>query len=348
MIYKNKNISKMKPTSKPLPKRVPLPAVKRPYPGRDADFDINSTNGPTIRRKPAEQPIVPPLVPITRTFDDPLMNETFKRIQKGIEGYKMQIVIPDNFEEILFAFSRMALHSQETIPQPPSNPVPIPPKTCQCHVDATAIKENPSNPVQPHDFPLKVNPTEPIQQKLFQSHEAAIKPNPKEPIQPKALHPSVKPNPKVLNPLKNFQMNDKPNPRRTLQVQAVPKNLFTTGQPSRNDPALNKNLPPNEKNPPKQLAKPLKNISLPSRPSQNTNLKSPSISSSDSPNFPKIFSLIRQCSTKTVNTPHTETGNKEQNPIPPPKDQNPIPPPINTKNVIIHNKAAFLKGKILY
>ena len=143
-------------------------------------------------------------------------------------------------------------------------------------------------------------------------------------------------------------MNDKPNPGRTLQAQAVPKNLVTTGQPSRNDPALNKNLPPNEKNPPKQLAKPLKNISLPSRPSQNTNLKSPSISSSDSPNFPKIFSLIRQCSTKTVNTPHTETGNKEQNPIPPPKDQNPIPPPINTKNVIIHNKAAFLKGKILY
>ena len=151
-------------------------------------------------------------------------------------------------------------------------------------------------------------------------------------------------------------MNDKPNPGRTLQAQAVPKNLVTTGQPSRNDPALNKNLPPNEKNPPKQLAKPLKNISLPSRPSQNTNLKSPSInpidinktSSSDSPNYPNIFSLIRQCSTKTANTPHAETGNKDQNPIPPPKDQYPIPPPINTKNVIIHNKyTGFLKGKIL-
>ena len=131
----------MPPTSKPL---------KRPYPFKDADFDNNSSNGPTIRRKTAEKPIVPPLVPITRTDDESLMNETLNRILKGIEKYKTQILIPYNFEDILFAFGQMSLHSQETIPQP-SNSVPIPQKTCQCHTNAHN-KENTSHLVP---IPLK-------------------------------------------------------------------------------------------------------------------------------------------------------------------------------------------------
>lgn len=127
----------MKTSSKSLSKQINsnLPA-KRPYSRLRESTEIPA---PIIRKKANEKTAPPPLIPITQTFDDPLLDETFKRIQKGVEGFSMQIVIPDNVEEILISFSKMNLGSDE---QPPSDPVPVPPKILPCH-DEVPIKINP-------------------------------------------------------------------------------------------------------------------------------------------------------------------------------------------------------------
>ena len=313
----------MQPTSKPFPKRVPpIPVVKRPYPGKLEESKSN--NAPTIRKKTIERPVlpvVPPLV-LSTTFEDPLLEETFRRIQRGIQGFQMQIVVPDNAELLLAAFARMRLGPQES--EAPNNPVPIP----QCQDDAPIkanLKETVLGPTSFKDTSLR-----------FDNN---AKTNPKENSQEEHKHDN------------NFKAKTKETP------QVVPKySIFEKPAPRKDDPDLIIKVDPYEElrqqrmsmfqkidqrngpcptnreeiapkrqlvaQPPKTTTKNLlSNLQSVKKPENKPN--------SDSTNNNKLvtttgISLPKPC--RTINTPQADKASKVQTPIPP-------PPPAKTRNL---------------
>ena len=134
----------MQPTSKPLPKRMNvLPAVKRPYPGKDADFNHKSTNGPIKRRKLVELLRVPPPVPKVNP-KEPIPLKTFKWHYDPLKVNTKEPISPISFQ---WNYAYLKYNPKE----------PISPISFQRHDDKPKEMKSPTGNKDQNTIPIPKN-----------------------------------------------------------------------------------------------------------------------------------------------------------------------------------------------